>query len=171
MIGYLFDGFDWFIRVLVRLAELVVIVIIFFITIVMLIAVFSRFLLNSSIGWSDEITSLLLAVMMFLAIGVGMHERFHIGLSAIFDRIAVPLRRWLDVVLHVVSFVFFILIASEGIKVAMVSMDMRLATLPLPRGLFQLAAPIGAGFAALVCVNNIVKVLRRIDTPHGPQGD
>jgi TRAP-type C4-dicarboxylate transport system permease small subunit len=171
MTGSVFDGFDLLIRLLVRLAEFLVTVIIFFITVVMILAVFFRFALNSSIGWSDEITSLLLAVMMFLVIGVGMHERFHIGLSAIFDRIGLSARRWLDVALHVVALMFFALIAAEGIRVAMTSMDMRLATLPLPRGLFQLSAPIGSGFAALVCLNNIVKVVRGIDTPHGPRGD
>lgn len=167
----LHDGFDLLIRVLVRLAELAILLIAFFIAGAMIVAVFFRFMLNSSIGWSDEVTSLLLSAMMFLAIGVGMHERFHIGLSAVIDNIPVAARRWLDMALHLVSLIFFVLIGTEGIRVASVAMDMQLATLPLPRGLFQIAAPLGSGFAALVCINNILKVARGIEVPHGQRGD
>jgi len=165
------DTYDWLVRLLVRLAEFLILIFVFFITVAMIAAVFFRFVLNSSIGWSDEVTSLLLSAMMFLAIGVGMHERYHIGLSAVIDNIPVPARRWLDMALHLVSLVFFVLIGAEGIRVASVAMDMSLATLPLPRGMFQLAAPVGAGFAALVCVNNIIKVARRTEIPHGQRGD
>ena len=167
----LHDAYDLLVRLLVRLAEFMILLLVFFITAAMIVAVFFRFGLNSSIGWSDEVASLLLSVMMFLAIGVGMHDRYHIGLSAVIDNVPVPARRWLDMALHLVSFVFFVLIGVEGIRVASVAMDMSLATLPLPRGMFQLAAPVGAGFAAMVCVNNIVKVARRIETPHGQKGD
>jgi TRAP-type C4-dicarboxylate transport system permease small subunit len=165
------DGYDLVIRALARVAEVLILLIAFFITAAMIVAVFFRFVLNTSIGWSDEVTSLLLAAMMFLTIGVGMHERFHIGLSMVFDRIPLAARRWLDIALHLVALVFFVLIGLGGIRVAAAAWGMSLSTLPLPRGLFMASAPLGSGFAAMVCVNNILKVARGIDTPHGQRGD
>lgn len=170
-LAQIFDGYDLMIRAIARCAEILILAIAFFITAAMILAVFFRFVLNSSIGWSDEVTSLLLATMMFLTIGVGMHERFHIGLSIVFDRIPISARRWLDIALHLVSLVFFVLIGAEGIRVASAAWGMSLSTLPLPRGLFMASAPIGSGFAAMVCINNIIKVARGIDTPHGQRGD
>ena len=166
-----FDLYDVIIRAAVRVAEVLVVAIAFFITAAMILGVFFRFALNASIGWTDEVSSLLLSVMMFLVIGIGMHERIHIGLSALIDRIPLRARRWFDVALHVVALTFFAIIAVQGVRVASLALDMSLATVPLPRGLFQFAAPIGSCFAAAVCINNILKVSRGIEDPHGQTGD
>lgn len=164
--GLVLAAFDRLIRVLVRIAELVALAIAFFITVSMILGVFFRFVLNSSIGWTDEVSSLLLSVMMFAVIGVGLHERIHIGVDILFDRLPPRGRQALDVALHLVSGTFFLIVCVTGLEVARVGLGMDLATVDLPRGLFQYAAPLGAGFAFLVCVNNILKVAFGGDRPH-----
>lgn len=154
-----------FVHVLVRIAEILTLIIIFFITIAMISGVFFRFVLNSSIVWTDEVSSLLLSTMMFVVIGIGLHERIHIGVGILFDNLPAAGRAALDVVLQLVCAFFFLIILTGGIKVAQVGLGMQLATVDLPRGLFQLSAPIGAGFALIVCVNNIAKVVFGGDQP------
>lgn len=153
------------VHLLVRIAELLTLIIIFFITIAMISGVFFRFVLNSSIVWTDEISSLLLSTMMFVVIGIGLHERIHIGVGILFDNLPATGRIVLDVVLHLVCAVFFLIIFIGGIQVARVGLGMQLATVELPRGLFQLSAPVGAAFAFFVCLNNILKVLFGGDRP------
>jgi len=157
--------FDRLIRVMVRIARCAVIAIAFFITISMIVGVFFRFALNSSIVWTDEVSSLLLAVLMFAAIGIGFHDREHIGVGLLVERLSPAGQRWADACLHLVSAAFFALVGWTGIRVAEIGMGMMLATIELPRGVFYWATPIGSAFAALVCVNNAVRILRGLDRP------
>ena len=166
LIGSCFDLYDRAVRALVRVAELLTILIAFFITGAMILGVLFRFVLNSSIVWTDEVCSLLLAVAMFLVSGIAFHDRIHIAVVLLLDRLPPAGQKALDVTLHAVSAAFFALIAVEGLKVAEVGMGMALATVTLPRGVFQLAIPIGGAFTVLVCLNNIAKVLRGREKPH-----
>ncbi|HEX5077599.1 MAG TPA: TRAP transporter small permease [Geminicoccaceae bacterium] len=165
LIGSFFDFYDRAVRVLVRIAELLTIILAFFITGAMILGVFFRFVLNSSIVWTDEVCSLLLAVVMFLVSGIGFHDRIHIAVVFLLDRLPPAGQRVLDVTLHAVSAAFFALVAVEGMKVAEVGMGMALATAPLPRGVFHLAIPIGGAFTVLVCLNNIANVVRGREKP------
>lgn len=170
-LGAALGGYDLLVRVLVRLAEAVTFLIASFITVAMILGVFFRFVLNSSLGWTEEISSLLLSVMMFTVIGIGFHERIHIGVGLVFDRLPRAGRIAADVILHMISAAFFLVICLTGRKVAEIGLGMTLATVDLPRGLFQYAAPVGGGFAFLVCVNNIFRVLFGGDRPHIESAD
>lgn len=165
-VGAVCAVFNRIVVFLVRIAELVTLAIAFFISGSMIIGVFFRFVLNSSIIWTEEISSLLLSVMMFFVIGIGMHERIHIGVGIVFDRLSMAGRIVLDIILHLVSAVFFLVVFLEGLKVAQVGFGMQLATVEVSRGVFQLSAPVGAGFALIVCINNIMKVVIGGDRPH-----
>ncbi len=169
--GTALGAYDGVVRIMVRVAELATFLIASFITIAMILGVFFRFVLNSSIGWTEEVSSLLLSVMMFTVVGIGFHERIHIGVGIIFDRLPYAGRIAADVVLHMVSAFFFLVVCITGQKVAEIGLGMTLATVDLPRGLFQYAAPIGGGFAFLVCLNNILKVLWGGDRPHIESAD
>ncbi len=154
------DLYDRFVRALVRIASFVTLVIAFFITGAMILGVFFRFVLNSSLVWTDEVSALLLAVMMFLVIGIGMHERLHIAVGVIFDRLPPGGQRALDIFLQLGCALFFGIVGFYGLKVAESAMTIELAMIPIPRGLFHMAMPVGGAFTVLVCLNNVIKVLR-----------
>ena len=159
------DAYDSLIRALVRVGEIATVLIAFFIAGSMILGVFFRFVLNSSLGWTDEVSALLLAVMMFLVAGIGFHERLHIGVGVLIERLPSLGQKVLDVVLHLISGAFFVLVAYEGAKVAQSGMAMTLATIRIPRGVFFYAMPIGGAFAAMVCINNISLIVRGRDQP------
>ena len=169
--GATLGAYDRAVRILVRIAELATFLIASFITVAMILGVFFRFVLNSSLGWTEEVSSLLLSVMMFTVVGIGFHERIHIGVGLVFDRLPHTGRIAADVVLHMISAAFFLVVCLTGLKVAEIGLGMTLATVELPRGLFQYAAPIGGGFAFLVCLNNILKVVWGGDRPHIESAD
>lgn len=159
-VGRALNAYNSLIVLLVRIASLVTLLIAFFITISMILGVFFRFVLNSSLVWTDEVAALLLAVMMFFVIGIGMHERLHIAVGALFDRLPPGGQRVLDIFLQAGCAVFFAIVGIYGFKVAESAMAMQLAMVPIPRGIFQMAMPIGGAFTVLVCINNVIKVLR-----------
>ena len=144
---------------LVRACEVVTVVIAFFITASMIVGVFARFVLNRSLGWTEEISALLLGAMMFLIAGVGFHERIHIGLTYLSEHLPPGARRALDGTINVAAIVFFTVVGWYGYTVAQSALSISLATLPLPRGVVLMVMPVACGIAVLVCLNNILQAV------------
>ena len=61
-------------------------------------AVFTRYVLNSSLVWYDEFASYLLVWLTFYGCVVVDHQRRHIGFELLVDKLAPPARRAADVV-------------------------------------------------------------------------
>jgi TRAP-type C4-dicarboxylate transport system permease small subunit len=141
---------------LVRACEVVTVAIAFFITASMIAGVFARFVLNRSLGWTEELSALLLGAMMFLIAGVGFHEGIHIGLTYLSERLPAGARRALDGAINVAAIVFFGVVGWYGYAVARSALSISLATLPWPRGAVLMAMPVACLIAVLVCLNNIL---------------
>jgi TRAP-type transport system small permease protein len=157
--------YDAMIGGMVRVAEYATLVIAVFITGTTILAVFTRFALNSSLTWTEEVSSLLLSVMMFLVVGVGFHERLHIGVGMLMERLPLASQRVLDICIHLVCAAFFVIVAVGGWKIAQTGMGLTLATVEISRGVFFLAMPIGGAFTVLVCLNKALNVALGRETP------
>ena len=71
-------------------------------------AVFTRYVLNSSLVWYDEFASYLLVWLTFFGAVVADYQRRHIGFDLLVNKLAPPARRAVDVVgeLAVLGFQF-----------------------------------------------------------------
>ena len=61
-------------------------------------AVFTRYVLNSSLVWYDEFASYLLVWLTFYGVVVADYQRRHIGFELLVDKLAPPARRVVDIV-------------------------------------------------------------------------
>jgi len=145
----------------VRGCELATVAIAFFITGAMIAGVFARFVLNRSIGWTEEVSALLLGAMMFLIAGVGFHERIHIGLTYLTEKLPAALQRALEIAVNASASLFFGLIGWYGWAVATSALSISLATLPVPRGAILIVMPVACWITVAVCLNNILRLLVR----------
>jgi TRAP-type transport system small permease protein len=145
----------------VRGCELATVVIAFFITGSMIAGVFARFVLNRSLGWTEELSSLLLGAMMFLIAGVGFHERIHIGLTYMTEKLPPGPQRLLEIAVNGTAILFFAVIGWHGWAVATSALAISLATVPLPRGAILLVMPLACAVTVLVCLNNIIRLIVR----------
>lgn len=79
----------------------------------MLVAIFFRYVLNSSLYWSDEIVRYLFVWLTFLGAAVAVRDKAHIRVEFFAEKMPTSLKKW---VIHVNDFLFitFLLFLTLG---------------------------------------------------------
>lgn len=72
---------DSFYKTILKLTEYFAIGLVALSAVVIVVQVFFRYVLNASIGWSDEVLGYLLVWMSFAGAILAMHDRSHIGID------------------------------------------------------------------------------------------
>jgi TRAP-type C4-dicarboxylate transport system permease small subunit len=149
---------DPLVRPLVRVCEFVGIAIAGYFCIALFAAVVMRYVFNRSFGWIDELSSILLAWVMFVVGAIGFNERIHIAAEGFIDRFPLPLRRAVAIAVQVVVGAFFAVVGYYGWFVAQADMIFTMASIPIQRGLFLFVIPAASAIVVLICANNILKL-------------
>lgn len=88
------------------------------ITLIVAVQVFSRYVLNHSIFWSEELARYLLVWMTFLGAGVAYYRKAHPGIDILQKRLP-PISRKISVLLvHMAALVLFGVMTIYGLKFA-----------------------------------------------------
>ncbi len=130
-------------------------------TITVLLGVFTRYVLNAPLSWTEETARYLMIWGASLAISIGVRENEHVGLSILYDAIkSVKARKALTTIVFVLvaAFLVFMTILGVGMTVeASTRMTMALGitmfipTLAVP--IAMVLALVQLVFAYLVAIN------------------
>lgn len=80
--------------------------------------VFSRYALNHSLFWSEELARYLLVWLTFFGSSAAYYRKAHPGIDVIYGRLPAPARKTASLVVHLVSMVLFGTMIVYGIKFA-----------------------------------------------------
>lgn len=158
--GFGAEPLGWLLHWPIRVCEFLVTVVGLFLAATLPVAVLARYAFNFGFGWVDELCSLLLAWSMFLAAAVGFHEKIHIGMDILVDKLSAGAQRLLFVIIHLGTGAFFAVVGYYGIRVAAADMTTALATVPLPRGAFTSVIPVACALIVISCLNGALKALQ-----------
>jgi TRAP-type C4-dicarboxylate transport system permease small subunit len=122
--------------------------------------VFGRFVLNESPAWSEQAALVLMVWYVTIAAAVGVREGFHIRLTALVDSTPPKMRRSLNVISHLVVFLFGIALAIWGWELVQRTWAHAIPSLPVPRGFAYLPLPIAGGLIALFSFEHILAQLQ-----------
>ncbi len=119
-------------------------------------SVFTRYCLNSSLGWSDELSRFLFIWITFLGAAYAYGVNEHIGLDFVVNRIGSPRKQVLvrllgELVIGVVLFV----ITRFGFNVAL-SATNRSPAMGIPMTWIYMVVP---GSGAIMMVQNVIKIV------------
>jgi len=122
-------------------------------TVVVLVGVFFRFVLNSPLSWPEEVSRYLMIWGASVAVSIGVRENEHVGLTILLDALKSPvLKKLLSTIvfLIVLSFLVFMFVYSSGMAIeARTRYTMALGiTMFLP----TLAVPVSMALAAIQLV-------------------
>ncbi len=127
-----------------KLVEFVVVLLMVFLSVLMVLAVFFRYVLNSSIYWSDEVSKILLVFIAFLGSTVAYKHSAHIGIDVFAEKLPDFGKRLLNTVIKLSFFGFWLLILIESIKMIPIFLMQKMATLEIPYGYIFSILPIVA---------------------------
>lgn len=114
------------------------------IALLMSVQVFTRYVLEQPLTWSDEIISLAFTWLCFLGAAVALKHRGHIGLTFLVEQCPpAPRRVWIAAIGLVVS-AFLAVLVHAGWKMTALVHDQLSAALELPMSYFYAALPVSA---------------------------
>jgi TRAP-type C4-dicarboxylate transport system permease small subunit len=108
-----------------------------------------RYLMNSSIGWADELSRLTFVWSIFLGIPLGIRAGAHIGMEIVTARLPAPLRDGLARLMAAAAAGLMVLAAYEAATVAWDQWDEKMASFDASAQWFLVALAVGCAHSAL----------------------
>jgi TRAP-type C4-dicarboxylate transport system permease small subunit len=105
-----------------------------------------RYLFNSPIKGSLELSGIMLAIIAFLCFSYALIQRTHIRMTLILDRLPVRLKLIAEILAGIAGIVFFLLLDLGGIKQfwdSFVVRELMPATITIPYWIPKMVLPIG----------------------------
>ena len=104
-------------------------------TAIIVVQVFSRYVLNDSPVWAEQAALLLMIWYVFIAAAAGVREGFHIRIAVIAESLPEILQRWVRLLTHFLVLMFGVAMAVFGAQLAAATWEHVIPTLGLSRGL------------------------------------
>jgi TRAP-type C4-dicarboxylate transport system permease small subunit len=110
--------------------------------------IFSRYVLNHSLFWSEELARYLFIYLVFLGSAIVLRQRRHIQVSFFMERLPPPLRRFVSILVDLLLLAFAGTVCWQSIKLAMLVWTVPTAAMLVPWTFVYLG--ILLGMAAMV---------------------
>ena len=118
-------------------------------------AVFSRFILNSSVSWSEELPAHVLAALTFIGAAYLTRTSEHLGFDAVVRIMGQRLKRAVMAGNLVLMAGFGALLACYGGIAAQSFGSRMLISIDLPMALFRYAMPVGGALIAVISLTRL----------------
>jgi TRAP-type C4-dicarboxylate transport system permease small subunit len=85
------------------------------ISVVIIVQVFFRYVLGSSISWSEELARYLMIWMAMVGASVAIRQGAHVGVTLLVERLGSKIRPWILLLGRAVIVVFLLVMIREGV--------------------------------------------------------
>lgn len=96
------------------LAEYAVCALLAVMVVVVFLQVVFRFVIRSSLPWSEELARYLMVWIVFLGASIGVKRKSHIGVEAVVAMLPDSMRRWTSILVNALCCVFFVFMVHYG---------------------------------------------------------
>lgn len=146
-------SFDKLCQVLNEIASAVTVAVMVFLTILIGVSVFSRFVFNSPIAWQYETTLVGFSWIIFIGNSITFHNDEHMRLTFVPNAMKPKTRKIWLCLMDVCCFLFLAWAAVLSVGVVKNAMQTLYQTIPVPRGIFYMPFPIGCVLSLFQIIN------------------
>lgn len=154
------EAYAGFLRVLSRITSLVVMAMLSVLVVIVLLAVFFRYVLNDSLTWSSEVARYMCIWIGFLGASLTLRERGHIGLEFFIQRMGEEGRRFVSLGCYLLVLAFLVVVTVLGFEMALAQVEQESSALEISMLWPYLSVPVGAVLMALQAVELIAADLK-----------
>lgn len=129
-------------------------------TVIVWLQVFQRYIMNSSLSWSEELSRYILVWISFLGASVAARRGENLGIELVRDRLEPGTRRAVVAVAEGFVLIFWIFIVYYGIRYAFQNLTQMSASLPISYGYVYFGIPVGATLMGLQALEKSLQNLR-----------
>ena len=144
-------------RVLWQIPEIVLGTLVIAIAVLINLQIVMRYFLNQPVGWSDEISRVLMVWVTFLGGAVAVGRGTHLGLHILGRRLSPAQLRTLNVVVFVGIILFASVVLVTGIEATRTAFRQTLTMTDIPVGWMYLACPVGAGLTIIYALRAMIQ--------------
>lgn len=153
---------DGFLKRAYRPLEFLLIINIVVVFAIVLLEVFSRYIMHVSIAWVSEVSQTLLVWTTFIGAAVALLYKEHMVINMIFNKVhSLGMRKIIELIGDLMILAFVILGTVGGCKLVERTWNMTTTTLQIPAGIMYLAFPLGCALMLPVIVRDIMRIFGR----------
>lgn len=127
-----------------------------------IVQVFCRFVLDSPLIWSEELSRLLFVWMTMFGAPVLTYRRTHLAIPELAQALPEGLQSWLDLFMNLVVVAMLFVIVATSPRLLRVSWRITSGALQLPFTFWRAAAPFGCFFILCSILVQLPDMFRRI---------
>ncbi len=124
------------------------------------LGVFSRYVLQATFTWYDEVARLCFVWMIFLGAAVAVRRRAHFRVHLLVDRLAPGARRIAELVVTLVVIAFGVVLVAGGIRMAPIAHRQASDALEISMLWFFAALPVGGALMIVFALPQLVESWR-----------
>lgn len=136
---------------------------IFAMTLIIFLQVISRYVFNSPLVWSEELSRYLFVWISFLAIADAVRTKSHIALSVLTDKMSEDKKIIISKLNNCFVFIIGIIITYGGIILMNLGIHQSSATLGVPMFLVYLVIPVSGVLISMFSIEKIFTKERKLD--------
>lgn len=136
---------------------------IFAMTLIIFLQVISRYVFNSPLVWSEELSRYLFVWISFLAIADAVRTKSHIALSVLTDKMSEDKKIIISKLNNCLVFIIGIIITYGGIILMNLGVHQSSATLGVPMFLVYLVIPVSGILISIFSIEKIFTKERKLD--------
>ncbi|MGP4105939.1 TRAP transporter small permease [Virgibacillus sp. L01] len=114
------------------------------IIVITLLQVFCRFVLDSPLTWTDELSRFLLVWMVFLGTAVVSFDDKHLAVNLVQENMSARTHLVTTLIMRTVIITFLAIVIYTSIEVVMVAHYQKTGALEIPFSFWRAAAPVGS---------------------------
>ena len=122
----------------------------------MSVQVFFRYVLNSSLSWTDEFAPYMLIALTFFAGITCFKEGRQLAVGAFANKLQQPWRSIIKILAHVMTTLMLAVLVFYGTRMAIQTLDFYTISVPVSRGLLYTIMPVGALLMSIVLIQKIL---------------
>lgn len=122
--------------------------------------VIARYFFNASPAWSERLSLVLLAYLVFFGAAVGVHEKFHIRIDALRNAVPARIGKLFDIVANFAVAGAGLVMVVAGLQLTTTLWEFAIPSLGLPRGLALLPLPVAGALIALFSLSQLFDDLK-----------
>lgn len=153
----------------IRIPEILVGLLVFFLVVFLLISVFSRYVLDAGFVWSDELGRVVFVWIVFLGVAIGLRHRAHVGIELALRYFPKFSLKWVYFAQDVLILLFAITLTWLSFESMKFAMMQRLPALQVSIGWLYSAVPVTGVLMCLYAFFNVIDTLR--NRRHLPDAD
>ncbi len=144
--------FSWVLEALIVLAKVMLVAM----TLIICVHVFYRYVLNSGIKWSEEVSMLLYVYFGSISVAYGVRHGLHIGIELFFKMFPKPVQRICKIISNLVIMVCGALLAVNGVALVKSTGTTVMTTTRWPSYLLYVMVPVMGVLIAYFAFANLL---------------